>query len=850
MTQSPRSKKVIYSDPDRKPVALPVVPEHIPQELKDRPQWVAWRYTWKKDKKKWDKPPINARNGKAASSTNPSTWCLFDDALAFHRAGCANGIGFVFTNSDPYFGVDWDDCRDSVTGTIRPEVWEEVVTLNSYCEVSPSETGIKLIALGRLPGAGKKDTKRNREIYDQERYFTVTGQGIPNTSADIRDASSILEPFYSTFHRLPKEPPAQSQAPDSGQTSSQLLTDEEIIQYLTVFAKNAAKGRALWNGSSEGYQSESEADFALCSLIAFYTGRDSDRIDKLFRQSKLFRTKWDVPANAKGVTYGQLTIAKVLDGKKEFYTGPKLEVDRGESESTDDEVPTIIQTTEEHSVAEKCLMALMSDPDLYQRGTEFARVGTDPETMTPTMRLVESPDLRRRLTKYSQLGKIVPAKGNKPATLQKAHPASWLMPMLMTHPTKEGIRILSGISNVPVIRADGSIHDRPGYDDRSRVLFIPGAVNYPAIPENLTQDDAVCAALDLLDLICDFPCVNPAGRSVFLSIVLSCLVRHLIHGNVPLHLIDSSTPGTGKGLIVDTFGQIVLGGAVPTQQYEENNSEMKKIITTVVMEAKPLVHLDNLPNGEKFGNPALASAITSTVWTDRILSLNRSATLPNRVVWVATGNNPQYKDDIGRRVVRCRIEPDRANPEERSDFKYPKLIKHVTEHRSRYVVDALTIIAAYLRAGRPEISLPAPAAGSFTEWTDLIRNAIVWAGCPDPWITNRDARVEIDSDISELAVLIDAWQELDPNGNGITTNEAKKRFISNALQFPKTTDLLSVLNLKEFDSSAIGYRLRRHKRRPLSDGRLLLDSNAGGNVTRWRVTLIQKTSANTPTTTS
>jgi hypothetical protein len=490
-------------------------------------------------------------------------------------------------------------------------------------------------------------------------------------------------------------------------------------------------------------------------------------------------------------------------------------------------MPQVIIGHDEHRVTDECLPGLAMDPDLYQRGGEFVIVREDEDTRTPVIAPVMLPDLRRRITRRVRLFQI------KKKKRMPAHPPEFLPPQLATHPTKAGIRHLSGLSGVPVLRPDGSIHDRAGYDAETQTVYVPAGLTIPTVPVRLTQSDAVQSSGVLLDLVRDFPFGDPAGKSVYLSFVMSALARHLIDGGVPLHLADANVRGSGKGLILDTAGVILLGGPVPVQQYTADTAEMRKVITAVVRAGKTMQHLDNLPTGEPFGNAALDSALTCSVWEDRLLGQNLKVAYPHRVVWAASGNNPTIRADSMRRLIRVRLESSRANPEDRSDFAYPDLLAHVRENRGKYVAAALTLAAAYLRAGRPAVTLP--AAGSFTGWTQIVRAALVWAGQPDPWQTNLAAREELDTEKGELDALIDAWSELDPTGEGVTTAQAKKSHLSLYVDTPRTAELLALLGLKEFDAGKIGCLLRKHKGRWTGDGRAITAASGHGGVSRWRV---------------
>ena len=144
--------------------------ENIPQELKDRDQYVVWK--WEERDGKATKPPYDAKTGKRASHSDPSTWGTFNDALKALDRGF-DGIGFVFTENDPFCGIDLDKCRDPVSGQIATWAVKIIKDFDSYAEISPSGTGLKIFIKGRLPGGGIKT--KHVEVYDKLRFFTVTG---------------------------------------------------------------------------------------------------------------------------------------------------------------------------------------------------------------------------------------------------------------------------------------------------------------------------------------------------------------------------------------------------------------------------------------------------------------------------------------------------------------------------------------------------------------------------------------------------------------------------------------------------------------------------------------------------
>jgi putative DNA primase/helicase len=297
----------------------PFRPEGIPPELRDLPHWVEAR----------DKEPYNARTGDRASTTNPKTWSSFDQAVAAATKRGHQHIGFVFSTGDDYVGIDVDHCRDQETGTVDERALLIVRTLDSYTEVSSSGTGLHIIVKGSLPAEGRVGTFEGMkvEIYPDGRHFVMTGHQLDGTPPTINQRTRALRFVHAAVcgGKAKVEPKATraSQPVD--------LDDRELLERMFA-AKNGAEIRALWDGSTAAHGNDSSsADQALCNHLAFWAGRDAARMDRLFRQSGLYRDKWDKPAR-KGETYGAGTIRVAIEGCNETYSGPACDgVDLGEA---------------------------------------------------------------------------------------------------------------------------------------------------------------------------------------------------------------------------------------------------------------------------------------------------------------------------------------------------------------------------------------------------------------------------------------------------------------------------------------------------------------------------------------
>ena len=164
---------------DQRPETQPVLPTSIPEELKERPQWVCWDWSWRETasgRQHWAKPPLSAVTRGAALETDPRTWTSFDEAWNFANRFHLPGVGYVFLGDDPFAGIDIDHCRKPREGEIDREAIEIVSALHSYTEISPSGEGLHIIVRGKLADDFYRHVKAQPERFDREQYFTMTGQ--------------------------------------------------------------------------------------------------------------------------------------------------------------------------------------------------------------------------------------------------------------------------------------------------------------------------------------------------------------------------------------------------------------------------------------------------------------------------------------------------------------------------------------------------------------------------------------------------------------------------------------------------------------------------------------------------
>ncbi len=316
------------------PATLSVEPDTIPDELKTRDQFLCW--DWEFRDPRWTKPPLRARGSGYAKSTDPTTWAPFDVAIAAYQQRDLAGIGFALTADDTFFFLDLDHCRDPETGEIS--AWARPILRlfrHTYQEVSPTGTGIKIIGVGQISGDkhtkpmdGKPGAKPGAkvELFDTEKYTTLTGHRCHASAAHLGDCQAALEVLYTDLWPTPTDAPA----PPTAVTTSHDDDDRRLERARA--SSNGVRFSALFDrGDTGDYGGDaSAADQALCNMLAFWFGPDPARVDRMFRRSALMREKWDKKHYGDGRSYGQGTIDTALAGRAEFYQSrPRLRVVTG-----------------------------------------------------------------------------------------------------------------------------------------------------------------------------------------------------------------------------------------------------------------------------------------------------------------------------------------------------------------------------------------------------------------------------------------------------------------------------------------------------------------------------------------
>ena len=356
-------------------------------------------------------------------------------------------------------------------------------------------------------------------------------------------------------------------------------------------------------------------------------------------------------------------------------------------------------------------------------------------------------------------GEEAPEEGPEDAPLSVAR-------AILAKHGERGFKKLVAVVTAPTLRIDGSILDRPGHDENSGLLFYCEHPNPPRVPVRPSVADALAALKFLWAPLALFPLVDAVANGVALHGLLSAALRASLP-TAPGVGFDAPAAGSGKTLLARCIGILAMGSEPSILPPADTDEETRKRLFAVLREGQRVVLWDNVR--EPLGSASLDAFLTAPTFADRVLGSSETITLPNRALFIATGNNLRMTSDTCRRVLTARIDAQSETPYTR-DFSFDPAQMMQTD-RLAYVVAALTIVRAYISAGRPKMAKGRTA--SFEHWDDLVRQPICWlahqvaaiagtaegAGLPtlsDPMEAAARA-FEQDPETTKLRALVEAW---------------------------------------------------------------------------------------------
>lgn len=403
-------------------------------------------------------------------------------------------------------------------------------------------------------------------------------------------------------------------------------------------------------------------------------------------------------------------------------------------------------------------------------------------------------------------------------------------------------RKLTAVTTAPTLRPDGSVLDEPGHDAKTGLMYVTAEAYPLSVPSAPTVEQALDALAKLWHPVRLFPFADEVAVGVTLAAMLSACLRPALP-TCPAFGFDAPAAGTGKTLLAKCIAALATGGDVAVLPPTNQEDECRKRLFAGLRGGFKVLLWDNVR--DPLGNSVIDSFLTSALFADRVLGVSENVELPNRSLFLVSGNNLVLTGDTHRRILLARLDAQIETPFKR-EFEFDPLTE-VCNNRQVLVVAALTIVRAYIAAGRPKVA--SGRIASFELWDDLVRQPLCWLKermiessrdlkdfpmFVDP-TESIDRAASENPETAKLAALVNAW--IDVFGNTPTSPaqaiaQASEGFGSRSVLFDALDEIAGQngkLNVR-----ILGRWLERHAGQLCTGLRLVLANKTNG-LKRWTV---------------
>ncbi|NVO06471.1 MAG: hypothetical protein HXX19_11325 [Rhodoferax sp.] len=285
------------------------------------------------------------------------------------------------------------------------------------------------------------------------------------------------------------------------------------------------------------------------------------------------------------------------------------------------------------------------------------------------------------------------------------------------------VQTVTGLLYHPIVLANGEILAANGLHQKTGLYF--KGIEVKNI-KPLTQKAAKTALKRLKDkFLSGFEFQSSIDADVAVTALFTGLQRKILP-MAPGFAFLAPVQASGKTTLARMIHLVLTGQEMSVMSFpERNEEEMQKRMLAVLLTSPAMLCLDNMTDGTTFESTTIAAVMTSPVWQQRILSLNKNADCPTNVLMIATGNNLGLGADEVSRWLPAYLNPKTSNPAART-FKNPNVAKYALSIRAEVIEIVVGIISGYLKFG-----FQIPSRSRFTEWDKLVRQPLIWAGASD-----------------------------------------------------------------------------------------------------------------------
>lgn len=467
----------------------------------------------------------------------------------------------------------------------------------------------------------------------------------------------------------------------------------------------------------------------------------------------------------------------------------------------------------------------------YQRGGFIVTVVTDPGTHETRLQDISQQALVRALAGAAMWERY----DKRSEDWVRSDPPARHAAVLFDSTSYPHLPVLNGLARQPYLRPDGSLMMSAGYDPSTGMFGVFDAREFSVLDTpNRTQAEASLVLLK--SLLVEFSFASESDLAAALVAMLTASIRpSLTHA--PMIHVRAHMVGSGKSYLCELITAFATPQRGTPTTFPADDEECRKMLLAELLRAPAVVEFDNL-TGDLLAHKSLCTVLTSEFMSGRILGVSKTATVSTRTLFLSSGNNVGPVQDMTRRCISIRLAPDCETPAARS-FTRPDLVREVLGERGRYVSAALTIVRAWIIAGRPKATCKSFAG--YGDWSDLCRQPLLWLNCADPTVSVFEAMSE-DPDRETLGRLLTAWQSVFGKTPAMV-RDAVQQSISFHDEYAELRDVLCDIASErgEINRRKLGWWIRRHAGR-IVDGRRFVRASGNRSAEAWQVEVVESVS--------
>ena len=473
-----------------------------------------------------------------------------------------------------------------------------------------------------------------------------------------------------------------------------------------------------------------------------------------------------------------------------------------------------------HRIVDAAEQQLAEAGRYYQRGGLIVTVTTDPNTRDTRVQEMTQPALVRALAGAATWERYDERSKSWARIDPPARHASVLFDSMNYH----HLPSLNGIARQPYLRDDGSLMEEAGYDASTGMFGVFDARDF-SINDSPTEADAEAALAKLSDLLTEFSFTSESDRAAALTAILTAAIRPSLP-NAPMFHMRAHIVGSGKSYLCELITAFATPKRGTPTTFPRDDEECRKLLLAELMRAPAVIEFDNLTS-DLIAHKSLCTALTSEYTSGRILGVSKTATVGTRALFLSSGNNVGPVQDMTRRCITVSLSPQYEVPAAR-EFERPDLIREVLRDRGSYVTAALTIIRAWIVAGRPKSGCKSLAG--YGVWSDLCRQPLMWLGCEDPTASVFEAIAD-DPDRETLSRLLEAWFSVFGKTSAMVRDAV--RYADNNVELREVLDDIAS-ERGEINRRKLGWWIRRHAGR-IVDGKKIVRGSGNGSAEHWKI---------------